>query len=76
MSMHITHITTHASADEAAWLIDFLDILREALCETYGEQIAQMHRDHCTHCKRAGNHVGCPTRARGLAFGLGIKPRA
>ncbi len=45
MTMKVTPLTTHWSVGEAATAIEFLDILREALWETYGEQITQMHRE-------------------------------
>jgi hypothetical protein len=45
MTMKVTHVTTYWTTDEAATAIDFLDSLREALWETYGEQITQMHRE-------------------------------
>jgi len=45
MTMNTTRLITYWSTDEAATLIDFLDILREALWETYGEQITRMHRE-------------------------------
>lgn len=45
MTMKVTRLTTHWTIEEAATAIDFLDALRDALCETYGEQIAQMHRE-------------------------------
>jgi hypothetical protein len=32
---------------EAATAIDFLDTLRDALWETYGEQITRMNREAC-----------------------------
>jgi hypothetical protein len=38
-------MTTYWTTDEAATAIDFLDTLREALWETYGEQIIRMHRE-------------------------------
>jgi hypothetical protein len=43
--MDTTRLTTYWTADEAATIITFLDILRDALWETYGEQIATMLRD-------------------------------
>jgi uncharacterized protein YifE (UPF0438 family) len=49
MSTHITPLITHCSAEQAAEIIDFLDIVREALWSTYGEQIEQMHRNHCAN---------------------------
>ena len=45
MTMKVTRLTTYWSPDEAATAIDFLDILREALWQTYGEQITDMHRE-------------------------------
>ena len=45
MTMNTTHLTTYWTVDEAATVIDFLDTLRDALWETYGEQITQMHRE-------------------------------
>ena len=47
MTMNVTRLTTYWSIDEAATAIDFLDTLREALWETYGEQITTMHREAC-----------------------------
>jgi len=45
MTMNVTRLTTYWTIDEAATAIDFLDILRDALWETYGEQITDMHRE-------------------------------
>ena len=45
MTMNVTRLTTYWSIDEAATAIDFLDRLRDALWETYGEQIIKMHRE-------------------------------
>ena len=45
MTMNVTRLTTYWTIDEAATAIDFLDILRDALWETYGEQITEMHRE-------------------------------
>ena len=47
MTMNVTRLTTYWTIDEAATAIDFLDTLREALWETYGEQITRMHREAC-----------------------------
>ena len=47
MTMKVTHLTTYWTSDEAATVIDFLDILRDALWETYGKQITEMHREAC-----------------------------
>ena len=45
MTMNVTRLRTYWTLDEAATVIDFLDILRDALWETYGEQITRMHRE-------------------------------
>ena len=45
MTMNVTRLTTYWSIDEAATVIEFLDILRDALWETYGEQLTEMHRE-------------------------------
>ena len=45
MTMNVTRLTTYWSAAEAATIIDFLDLIREALWETYGEEIIRMHRE-------------------------------
>lgn len=45
MTMHTTRLTTYWSTGEAATAIDFLDTLRDALWETYGEQITRMQRE-------------------------------
>ena len=45
MTMNVTRLTTYWTIDEAATAIEFLDILRDALWETYGEQITELHRE-------------------------------
>jgi len=45
MTMNTTRLTTYWRTGEAAAVIDFLDTLRDALWETYGEQITRMHRE-------------------------------
>jgi len=45
MTMNNTRLTTYWSSDDAATVIDFLDLLRDALWETYGDQITQMYRE-------------------------------
>ena len=55
MTMNTTRLTTYWTIDEAATAIDFLDILREALWETYGEQITRMHREAYDDCVRDAN---------------------
>ena len=43
MTMNTTHLTTYWTTGEAAIALDFLDTLRDALWETYGEHINGMH---------------------------------
>jgi len=52
MTMNTTRLTMYWTIDEAATAIDFLDTLRDALWETYGEQIIRMHREACDDCIR------------------------
>ncbi len=47
MTMNVTRLTTYWTVAEAATVIDFLDILRDALWESYGEEITRMHREAC-----------------------------
>lgn len=49
MTMKVTRLTTYWTLDEAATVIDFLDTLRDALWETYGEHITTMHREAYDH---------------------------
>ena len=44
MTMKITRLTTHWQAEQADTVIRFLDEIRTLLCETYGDQISEMHR--------------------------------
>ena len=55
MTMNVTHLTTYWTTGEAATAIDFLDTLRDALWETYGEQITRMHLEACDDCIRDTN---------------------
>ena len=55
MTMKVTRLATYWSAGEAATAIELLDILREALWETYGEEITQMHREAYNDCIRDTN---------------------
>ncbi len=45
MTMKVTRLTTYWTVDEAATVIDGLDRLRDALWETYGNQITQLYRE-------------------------------
>ena len=49
--MKVTRLRTYWTLDEAATAIDFLDRLRDALWETYGEQITKMH------CEAYDDHI-------------------
>jgi hypothetical protein len=46
--MSITHLPTHWDAGEAYTVIAFLDLLRDQLWETYGDDITAMLRDAST----------------------------
>jgi hypothetical protein len=45
MSLSFTHLPTHWDADEAYTVIAFLDQVRDALWETYADDITTMMRD-------------------------------
>ena len=45
MSLSFTHLPTHWNADEAYTIIAFLDLLRDLLWDTYGDDITVMLRD-------------------------------
>jgi hypothetical protein len=55
MTMNTTRLITYWNAGEAATVIDFLDAIRDALWETYGEQITQMHREARDESSRDNN---------------------
>ncbi|MBV1876713.1 MAG: hypothetical protein KUG79_03625 [Pseudomonadales bacterium] len=44
MPFKINHLQTHWHAADAELIIDFLDELRDVLCQAYGEDIAELHR--------------------------------
>jgi hypothetical protein len=52
MSLSITRLPTHWNADEAYTVIAFLDLLRDQLWETYGDEITTMLRDATHQDKR------------------------
>jgi len=45
MSMKITALHTHWSAEEAHTVIEFLELLREQLREIYGDTVVDMLRE-------------------------------
>jgi len=45
MSMKITRLHTHWSAEEAHSVIEFLEVLREQLWEVYGDTVVDMLRE-------------------------------
>ena len=45
MTMTISRLRTHWSAEEAHTVIEFIDALRDALLEDYGDDIAGMLRE-------------------------------
>ena len=45
MSLSITHLPTHWDTTDAYTVIAFLDVLRDQLWETYGEDITAMLQD-------------------------------
>jgi hypothetical protein len=51
MAMKITRLYTHWEAAEAHTVIAFLDVLRDQLWETHGDQIAELLRE------AAGNQI-------------------
>ncbi len=55
MTMNTTRLTTYWTTGEAATVIDFLDTLRDALWETYGEQITRMHCEACDEISQDDN---------------------
>ena len=48
MSLSITRLPTHWNADEAYTVIAFLDLLRDQLMESYGDEITAMLREAAT----------------------------
>lgn len=49
MTMKIARLTTHWDADEAHTIIEFLDELRDQLCEIYGDAIIDLLRHGATN---------------------------
>ena len=44
MSMKITRVHTHWTAEEVHTVIEFLDVLRDQLWDSYGDSIVEMLR--------------------------------
>jgi hypothetical protein len=47
MSMKVTRLYTHWTPEEAHTIIEFLDMLRDQLCDIYGDQIIGLLREAC-----------------------------
>jgi len=45
MPMKIARLTTHWDADQAHTILEFLDELRDQICEIYGDEIIDLLRD-------------------------------
>ena len=45
MSMKVTRAYTHWTPEEAHTIIEFLDRLRDQLCDIYGDQIVSLLRE-------------------------------
>lgn len=52
--MKVTPLITHWRPEDAREMIEFLDHLRDALCATYGEEIARQQRGKLTIRATAG----------------------
>lgn len=57
MSMKVTQLYTHWTAEEAHTVIEFLDVLRDQLWETYGDAIVDMLRDASANQARHKDQV-------------------
>ncbi len=44
MSMKIVKLRTHWHPGDAELMINFLDDIRDLLCEVYGDEIVEMHQ--------------------------------
>lgn len=49
MKMKTLRLTTHWTADQADTAIELIDLLRDAIWETYGDQITAMHLTNECH---------------------------
>ncbi len=60
MTMNTTRITTYWNTEDAHTVIEFLDILRDHLWETYGDEIIEMYREvaQAESCNENQNELG------------------
>lgn len=49
MSMRVSTIITHLRAEDAHTLIEFLDQVRDALMQTYGDEVKAMLQEASQH---------------------------
>jgi hypothetical protein len=54
MTMRVNKIVTYLRPEDAYTLVEFLDQLREALMETYGDDITAMLQEAMQHDASAG----------------------
>lgn len=45
MTMKFTQLTTYWDARDASTVVEFIDLLRDLLWETYGDEITEMHQE-------------------------------
>jgi hypothetical protein len=64
MSLSITRLPTHWDAGEAYTVIAFLDLLRDQLWETYGEQITGMLQEASTAHPMSGSSLSASPTSR------------
>ncbi len=57
MSMKVTRLYTHWTAEEAHTVIEFLDILRDQLWETHGDAVVDMLRETSANRTQQEDHV-------------------
>ena len=57
MSMKITRVHTHWTAEEAHTVIEFLDVLRDQLWHSYGDSVVDMLRQASVNKPCHDDHV-------------------
>jgi len=60
MSMKITKLCTYWDAGDAELMINFLDDIRNLLCDVYGDEIVEMHRKAAEDNKRDDGQAELP----------------